>query len=85
MDDLMKEPEQFSISISTKTALENIEKISPIEFETKNLSDNRILILYKAYFQAINQKIGSKSQEFLTDCSNYFKDKNIRIHYYYIR
>ena len=85
MDDLMKEPEQFSISNSTKMALENIDKISLSEFETKNLTDNRISVLYKAFFQAINKKIGISSEEFLINCCNYFKDKNIRIHYYYIR
>jgi hypothetical protein len=86
MDDLMKEPEQFSISSTTKLTLEGIENLNLIELDSENLPENRVLILYQAFFQAIKLRINKGSnQEFWKECCNYFRVKSIRIHYYYIR
>ncbi len=86
MDDLMKEAEQFSISPSTKLTLERIENMNSIELDSENLPENRVLILYQAFFQAIKISIDKGSnQEFWKECCNYFRVKSIRIHYYYIR
>lgn len=86
MEDLLKEPGEFSISASTKLALESIEKMNSIELESEKLPENRVLTLYHAYFQSINMRINKSSNlEFWNECCNYFKVKSIRIHYYYIR
>ena len=78
MDDLMKEPDQFKMSASSIQSIEKLDSSSAL-FNDSSLPDERIIFLFRAYFQLVNVKIRFNSNsDFWMECCNYFKDKNIR-------
>lgn len=78
MEYLMKEPDQFKVSALTLQYIDKLDNSSSSIFSSF-LPDEKIILIFKAYFQAINVKIKLNSdEEFWIECCNYFKDKNIR-------
>lgn len=79
MDDLMKEPDEFKISNTTKNTLDSYDDSFLRTTLSEKLPEQKIMILFRCFFQAINMNIKKSSEiDFWTDCCNFFKDKNIR-------
>ena len=79
MDDLMKEPETFKISIKTAMSMENINEQ---QLTIPSTPDETMILIFRVFFQCINSSIIKISNfgEFWNECSNFFKTNKMGIY-----